>query len=80
MMNEIWSFVETWMDLESVIQSEVSQKEKIKYGTLTHIWGIQKNGIDDLICQAEIETETERTNVWIPRGKGVGWEEFGDWD
>ena len=26
--NEIESFVETWMDLETVIQSEVSQKEK----------------------------------------------------
>ena len=38
--NEIGSLVEMWMDLESVIQSEVSQKEKIKYGTLTHIWGI----------------------------------------
>ena len=25
--NEIWSFVETWMDLETVIQREVSQKE-----------------------------------------------------
>ena len=29
--NEIESFVETWMDLETVIQSEVSQKEKNKY-------------------------------------------------
>ena len=28
--NEISSFVETWVDLESVIQSEVSQKEKQK--------------------------------------------------
>ena len=27
-INEIGSFVETWMNLESVIQSEVSQKEK----------------------------------------------------
>ena len=26
--NEIGPFVETWMDLETVIQSEVSQKEK----------------------------------------------------
>ena len=26
--NEIGSFVETWMDLESIIQSEVRQKEK----------------------------------------------------
>ena len=38
--NEIVSFVETWMDLESVIQSEVSQKEKNKYHILMHICGI----------------------------------------
>ena len=29
-----------WMDLESVIQSEVSQKEKNKCRMLTHIYGI----------------------------------------
>ena len=40
--NEIGSFVETWMDLESVIQSEVSQKEKNKYRILTHIWESRK--------------------------------------
>ena len=38
--NEIRSFVETWMGLETVIQSEVSQKEKNKYCILTHICGI----------------------------------------
>ena len=27
-----------WMELESVIQSEVSQKEKNKYSMLTHIY------------------------------------------
>ena len=27
--NEIGSFVETWMDLESVIQSKASQEEKV---------------------------------------------------
>ena len=32
--------VEMWMDLESVIRSEVSQKEKNKYRILTHICGI----------------------------------------
>ena len=37
--NEIGSFVETWMDLEAVIQSEVSQKEKNKYRILTHTCG-----------------------------------------
>ena len=38
--NEIGSFVETWMDPRTVIQSEVSQKEKNKYRILTHIGGI----------------------------------------
>ena len=38
--NKTGSFVETWMDLETVIQSEVSQKEKNKYRMLTHIYGI----------------------------------------
>ena len=38
--NEIGSFVEMWMDLETVIQSEVSQNEKNKYRILTHIIGI----------------------------------------
>ena len=37
---EIGSFVETWMDLETVIQSEVSQKEKNKYHIISHICGI----------------------------------------
>ena len=35
--NKIGSFVETWMDLETVIQREVSQKEENKYRILTHI-------------------------------------------
>ena len=41
--NEIGSFVETWMDLENVIQSELCQKEKNKYCMLTDIYGILKN-------------------------------------
>ena len=35
--NETELFVVRWMDLETVIQSEVSQKEKNKYRMLTHI-------------------------------------------
>ena len=37
--NETELFDETWMDLETVIQSEVSQKEKNKYRILTHVCG-----------------------------------------
>ena len=38
--NEMEVFVVRWMGLESVIQSEVSQKEKNKYSMLTNIYGI----------------------------------------
>ena len=47
---QMGSFVVVWIDLESVIQSEVSQKEKNKCCILTHICGIYmwnlKNDID----------------------------------
>ena len=38
--NEIELFVVRWMNLESVIQSEVSQKEENKYRMVAHIYGI----------------------------------------
>ena len=38
--NEIVQFAEMWMDLETVVQSEVSQKEKNKYRTISLICGI----------------------------------------
>ena len=38
--NKIGSFVDMWMHLETAIQSKVSQKEKIKYRVLMHIYVI----------------------------------------
>ena len=38
--NEIMPFTATWMDLQTIVKSEVSQKEKNKYHILTHIFGI----------------------------------------
>ena len=38
--NEFESALMRWTKLEPIIQSEVSQKEKYKYRTLTHIYGI----------------------------------------
>ena len=31
-----------WMNTESIIQSEASQKEKYKYCILTHIWNLER--------------------------------------
>ena len=38
--NTFESVLNRWTNLEPVIQSEVSQKEKYKYRILTHIYGI----------------------------------------
>ena len=38
--NAFESVLMRWMNLEPIIQSEVSQKEKDKYCILTHIYGI----------------------------------------
>ena len=33
-------FAATWMELEILILSEVSQKEKDKYHMISHIWNV----------------------------------------
>ena len=38
--NTFESVLMSWMDLEPIIQSEISQKDKDKYSILTHICGI----------------------------------------
>ena len=48
----------TWMGLESIIQSEVSQKEQNKHCILMHVYGIQESGTNELIFRAGIETWT----------------------
>ena len=47
-----------WMNLESIIQSEVSQKEKDKCHILTYICGIQKYGTYEFIYKAAMEKQT----------------------
>ena len=56
--NAFESLLMRWMNLESIIQSEVSQKEKDKYHILTHIYRIQKNGTEEFISRATVEKQT----------------------
>ena len=62
------TFVVTQMDLDIVMQSEVSQKDK--YSIIFVIGGIQKNGIDEVTCKAATESQIQRTNLWLPKGEG----------
>ena len=57
-----------WVNLESIIQSEVGQKEKHKYGILTYIYGIQKDGTDE-ICRAAVKTDIENRLMDTERGR-----------
>ena len=60
-----------WMNLEPLIQSEVSQKEKDKYCIPTHIYGIEKNGTEEFIYRVIMEKQTERIDLWT-WGEGGG--------
>ena len=57
------------MNLEPIMQSEVSQKEKNKYHILIHIYGIQKDGTDKSMCRAAMEMQTQRTDLWTRVGE-----------
>ena len=52
-----------WMNLEPIIQSEVSQKEKDNYLILTHIYRNLKNGTEELIYRAAMEKQTQRKDL-----------------
>ena len=46
--NTFESVLMRWMNLEPIIQSEISQKEKDKYHLLVHIYGIQEKVLKNL--------------------------------
>ena len=62
--NSFESVLMSWRKLEPIIQSEVSQKDKHQYSILTHIYGIQKDGNDDPICETAKKTQMYRTVFW----------------
>ena len=55
--NEVELFVVRWLNLDTVIQSEVkSEREKQISYVSAYMWN-QKNGTDELVCRALIETQ-----------------------
>ena len=52
---------QTWVSSREVDEPracEISQKEENKHYILTHVYGAEKNGADEPICRAAIETQT----------------------
>ena len=74
--NETMPFPATWMDLEMIILSEISQTVKDKCHMISPICGILLNyDINGIICSIETDAQTLKTNLWLPKRTGVaaGW-------
>ena len=56
--NAFESVLMRWMNLEPIMQSEVSPKEKDEYHILTHIYRIYKNDTEEFIYRATMEKQT----------------------
>ena len=55
-----------WMDLGSVIQNEINQKEKNKYCILTHMWNLEKwqfAVVQSLSCVANLWTAARQASL-----------------
>ena len=76
--NTFESVLMRWMKLEPIIQSEVSQKEKHQQSILTHIYGIQKDGNDNPVCETAKETQMYRTIFWTLWEREQG-DDLGEW-
>ena len=80
--NKIMLFAATQMDLEIIILSEwyKSEKDKSHYHLYwNHDWATEpnwywneKNDTNELIYKTETDSQTLRTNSWLPGGKGRG--------
>ena len=70
--NEIVPFVATWMDLEIIILSEVSQKRQMSYDII-YMWNLKKNPkhTNKLIHKTETHSHSKQTYGY-QRGKGWG--------
>ena len=75
-MNEILSFVATWMDLEGIMPSEISQTEKDKYCMIPVICEMWKKKTDK---HSKTATVIENKYV-VAREKGEERKEMGETD
>ena len=67
--NKIMPFAATWIELETLILSEISQKEKDKYHIISLI--LESNiCTNEAFYRKETNLWTWRTDLWLPRGRG----------
>ena len=60
-------FVAKWMQLENII-CEVNQRQ-IPYD-ITYMYNVKKTDTNELIYKTEIDSQAQKTNLSLPKGKG----------
>ena len=83
--NEIMPFAATWMELEIIILSEISQTEKDKYHMISHICEIlkKKKDTNELIYRTETDHRQRKQTYGYQRGNVGGGrveDKLGVWD
>ena len=69
-------FAATWMKLELLILSEISQKKKDKYHDITYIWNLIY-GTNEPNYRKVTNSQTWKTDLQLPGGgggSGMDWE------
>ena len=72
-------FAIVWMDLEIIILSEVSQREKAKCHMIPLICRTLKSDASELISKTAIDSEVENT-LRVTKGERWGKDKLGIWD
>uniref|UniRef100_A0A8D1EI37 DUF1725 domain-containing protein n=1 Tax=Sus scrofa TaxID=9823 RepID=A0A8D1EI37_PIG len=75
--NEIMPFAATWMELETLILSEISHKEKEKYHMIPLISGISYMAQRNLSTEKKIIDSENR--LVVAKGSGREWGGLGAW-
>ena len=67
--NEIMPFAATWLELEIMILSKSDRERQIS--CITYMWNLKKD-TTELIYKIAVDSQTQKTNLWLPKGKGTG--------
>ena len=67
--NEIMPFAATWLELEIMILSKSDRERQIS--CITYMWNLKKD-TTELIYKIAVDSQTQKTNLWLPKGKGRG--------
>ena len=76
--NKIMPSAATWIQLKIITLSEVSKRERHTPYYITWMQNL-KYGTNELIYKTETDSQTYRTDLWLPRGRGREWDVLGVW-